>query len=642
MPSAVVHARPSSAAPPGSAIRFRIGLLALALMAVVRHAWALDISFINDDFLFLERARRSSFLANWNFDDALGNVYRPLTRNLYFWIGLRLFGREPGLYHAVNLGLFALGGVLLALVVERLTAIAFRLEGAARGRAAAAGLAAGLFFVLHPAAGTPASWVCGVQDLAAVDFVLAAILAHLAGRRVLAFLAYAAAVLSKETAALLFPLLVVWDWLVARTRLRQAVLRQVPAAAFFAVWLAVNRWLPWNDLGRTIHAPAGGGPSVLGRFDPETVLITLRALFLVEPWERLEWPHGGPATFAQILLCAMVLAMAGTLAAHGKQASAERKGIRGNRLAIAGFLLFAIGWLLSGVLPLIAVVSHFVYYAYYPALALSLLLGTATFIAIKRRIVSVAAAATIAALLLAGAGIAYHPALCDAHNIRRASTYLWRFRGDLVRLHPEFPGHSHLYFWNLPPWIGFQLADGPAIRVWYGDSTLTGRYLSTYAPALDHPSYFFGHDDGGNLVEIVRGLPDPGLAAPLPIYALSHTDLGATLAQAGEHEAAIVEWRKVLEADPNFSAALYNLGATLARRERYAEALPVLERAAALEPQAADIQLELGRAAAGVGRLAEAAAAFENFLRLSPESAQRGQVEEVLQAVRAAAAARGR
>ncbi len=202
---------------PPSAIRFRLGLLALAVAAVVRHAWAIDISFINDDFLFLERARTSSFLANWNFDDALGNVYRPLTRNLYFWAGLRLFGREPGLYHVVNLGLFALGGVLLALVVERLTAEPrFGSSGAARGRAEAAGLAAGLFFVLHPAAGTPASWVCGVQDLAAVDLVLATILAHLAGRRGLAFLAYAAAVLSKETAALLFPLLAAWDWLVAQ------------------------------------------------------------------------------------------------------------------------------------------------------------------------------------------------------------------------------------------------------------------------------------------------------------------------------------------------------------------------------------------------------------------------------------------
>ena len=63
-----------------------------------------------------------------------------------------------------------------------------------------------------------------------------------------------------------------------------------------------------------------------------------------------------------------------------------------------------------------------------------------------------------------------------------------------------------------------------------------------------------------------------------------------------------------------------------------------MERAAAIEPGAPDVQIELGRAAAGVGRLSQAAAAFEAFLRLSPESAQRGQVEEVLRAVRAAAA----
>src|SRR5688572_16356465 len=93
---------------PAMSRRFQLGLALLVLLALARYGWAIDVSFINDDFLFLERARTASFLDNWNFQDALGNVYRPLTRNLYFWLGCRLLGRDPAPYHWVNLTLVGL------------------------------------------------------------------------------------------------------------------------------------------------------------------------------------------------------------------------------------------------------------------------------------------------------------------------------------------------------------------------------------------------------------------------------------------------------------------------------------------------------------------------------------------------------
>ncbi len=625
--------------------RFVLGLACLVLLGLFRYGWAVGISFINDDFLFLERARTATFAENWNADDAIGNVYRPLTRNVYFWLGLRLGGRDPGPYHVVNLVVLAAGLVLMALTARRLLTAAFGLDEA---RASSAGLLAALLFTLHPAAGTPAAWVCGVQDLLAVDLALAAILAHLAGRRALSVLAFTAALLSKETAAFLFILLALWDWVVERAPLRRALLRQAPAAAIFAAWLVLNPWLPWNELGRTVHSRVPGEASLLGRFDLETIFVTLRSLALIEPAVAFSWPHDPLATAGQALAVAALLAIAfklllgsGVSPARRVQpgkpiepAARRQPGARG----VLGFFLFAILWSLSAILPLVTVISHFAYYAYYPALGLALLAVGLTIVVGMRpagRVPAAALAAAVAAALAAGDGRVHPAGLWDAHNIRRASAHLWNFRADLLKLHPALPESTRAYFWNIPYWIGFQLADGPALRVWYGNPSLSGHFLSTYTPDQQRPTLFFGHDDAMHLVEIVRGRPDPQLTTPPPIYAAAHTDLGSTLAGAGETEAAIIEWQKVLEVDPDFAAAAANLGMTLSRLGRAAEAAEVLAQAVVLEPEAADVRLDLGRAYLELGRYAEALTALEAYLALAPDAPERARIEHVIGELRA-------
>jgi tetratricopeptide (TPR) repeat protein len=428
---------------------------------------------------------------------------------------------------------------------------------------------------------------------------------------------------------------------VARTGWKRALGRQLPAAAGFGIWLIANPWLPWNELGRTIHAREPGRPSVLGRFDLMTMWIAVRSLFLVEPAERFTWPYGRLSTAVQAGLGAAVLGLAIGLAAHSS-ADSDRTRERGrSRLALLGLIGFAIAWTASGILPLVAIISHFVYYAFYPALGLSLAIGALGFAWPRRIWLGAAGVSAVALVFFLGAGIAYHPALCDAHNIRRASAHLWRFRSNLEQLHPTFPESARIYLWNLPPWIGFQLADGPAFRVWYGNPTLSGHFLSAYSPSPHRPTFFFGHDDEMNLIEIVKGRPDPGLADPPPIYTAAHNDLGATLSGVGEVEAALEEWRKVLEVDPDFIDSLANLGMTLTRLERNAEALPVLERAVALDPKAPDIRLTLGRVAFKLGQYRVALAQLETFLVLAPDYPARAEVEAVIAGLRADPAARG-
>lgn len=584
------------------------GFVLVGLLFLVRYAWVFDVSWVNEDFMFLERARGSGFLDNWNFEDALGGYYRPLTRNLYFWLGLRLAGHESAAYHGVNLAV-ALGGLaLFFLVARRMLAVACGAQ--AEGPA----LLATLLFAVHPAAGTPVAWISGIQDLLAIALGLGAMLAHLTGRRIAYPVLLAAALLAKETVIFIPAVLWLFDVCVERIPLARATQRQAGAMALVAVWAAGNRWLPWNDLGSRIHATELGRRNLVGRFDPGTVAFTLETLVLAEPATGFAWPYGALATAATIALAGGALAVIARLAWPP-----------GAGLALLPAVVF---WSLSSILPVIAVVSHFSYYAYYPALGASL--AAAVLLPAVRnaggrsgRLLLAALAVLSVASLLAAAGREHGGDHFDAHEVRRAARYLTAFRDDLARLHPAFPESARCYFWNIPAGLGFQLVERRALNVWFAVPGLEARLLSSYAPVARRRAFFFGHDEQGHLFEIVQGHPDPALAAPPPLYADALADLGTCLAQAGDMDAAVIEWQKALALDQAHPVVNANLGMVLVDRGEFAAAEPVLARAAMLAPENAEVRLYHGFALGNLGRYAAAKAEVEAYLSMTPDSTAR-------------------
>src|SRR5262249_8329946 len=64
----------------------------------------------------------------------------------------------------------------------------------------------------------------------------------------------------------------------------------------------------------------------------------------------------------------------------------------------------------------------------------------------------------------------------------RAGRILRSMRARLFELHPRLPPHSRLFFAELPNNIGLLAGDGPALRIWFDDSTLRGFYFSAYEP----------------------------------------------------------------------------------------------------------------------------------------------------------------
>jgi len=99
-------------------------------------------------------------------------------------------------------------------------------------------------------------------------------------------------------------------------------------------------------------------------------------------------------------------------------------------------------------------------------------------------------------------------------------------------------------------------------------------------------------------------------------------DYAAELAAKGQDEAAIAEWKKALEINPDDPMANNNLGAHLLKRGQLDEALPYFEKAANFKPDYADAQNNLGIVLLQRGRLGEAIEHLEKAEEINPRNTQ--------------------
>ena len=101
--------------------------------------------------------------------------------------------------------------------------------------------------------------------------------------------------------------------------------------------------------------------------------------------------------------------------------------------------------------------------------------------------------------------------------------------------------------------------------------------------------------------------------------ASAHTNMGHTLWDKGDNDAAIGEFSQAITLDEAQDSAHWGWGAVLYNKEDYQGALPHLERAAALGPNSALYQVWLGACYMALERYPEARTALERSLQLDPE-----------------------
>ena len=175
-----------------------LGALAIIVLTLLAYRALPPRPFAADDFQWLLGARTLSFdeMVRSAFDFNQSHFFRPLVW-VVFWTQEKLFGITPHGYHAVSLVLHLANAALVGLLVWRL----------ARHSGQTALLAAALV-ALHPAPFEAVVWVSAQSELLATLWLLLMLHAWVGQRVLLASLFLALALLTKESAIIGLPLLV--------------------------------------------------------------------------------------------------------------------------------------------------------------------------------------------------------------------------------------------------------------------------------------------------------------------------------------------------------------------------------------------------------------------------------------------------
>ena len=107
-----------------------------------------------------------------------------------------------------------------------------------------------------------------------------------------------------------------------------------------------------------------------------------------------------------------------------------------------------------------------------------------------------------------------------------------------------------------------------------------------------------------------------------PDYAEAEMNVGVILLQKGDIDGAINHTKKAVQIDPNYFEAEYNLGNLLQQRGQPDEAIPHYRSALSVRPNYAEAHNSLGVALAEKGELSGAIVEFEEALRLKPDYAE--------------------
>jgi hypothetical protein len=427
----------------------------------------LGAGFINDDYLFLEQVRRHGLLGALAEPGGLANYFRPLSREVWFALLAPLSGGGPVLFHIAQLLVFAAALVLLADLLSAFVP--------AQGRRVAPAVMAGVaWFALLPLQRVILTWVSCSQDLLALVGVLASVACFRRGRRVPAIVAYAAAVLAKESALPLPAVLFVWAWRVEGATPRDAFRRVAPFALAALPW-AIGEWV--------LRQHSTGAATLVFHADH----LAAAFVHLAQSLAGIEHARGWLDSWAAARPSALAFALL-ALAAVWLPERADTASAPARHTPARGGTAFGIAWLAGFTLP-VWPVAYF-WSSYYFTLAA---VGAAVLVTLLARRVARWSWIALAGALLwwhaAGVsapafGIANDPWLGTSHftpyYLERAAALSNRLRASLTRSLPKVVTGTRFFFASIPSWAGFQTGNGPNIRQLYHDDSLESHFYSEF------------------------------------------------------------------------------------------------------------------------------------------------------------------
>jgi tetratricopeptide (TPR) repeat protein len=112
------------------------------------------------------------------------------------------------------------------------------------------------------------------------------------------------------------------------------------------------------------------------------------------------------------------------------------------------------------------------------------------------------------------------------------------------------------------------------------------------------------------------------LLASITHYAEAQFNMGQTLWQAGQQQAAVSHYEQALRIDPSLTYAHVHLGIALSRLGKNQDALAQLMEALRLSPDSPEVHNDLGDALLQADRLPEAIEHYEHALQIRPDYAE--------------------
>lgn len=198
---------------PVASLNERLRIALLLVLAILPYTDTVRSNFVFDDEIYITGNRQVTHPSLHSlFSAPTNNVFRPVTFAAFALEG-KVGNWRPFLFHVANVLLHALVTLLLYLVFRKLlervphaTTIAF---------------AASLLYAVHPIHAEVVAWAAAQSELLAAGFLLAAWLLHLHDRPVFASISFVLALLAKESALALLPLVFVGDHL--RNKFKRAL-----------------------------------------------------------------------------------------------------------------------------------------------------------------------------------------------------------------------------------------------------------------------------------------------------------------------------------------------------------------------------------------------------------------------------------
>jgi tetratricopeptide (TPR) repeat protein len=577
-----------------------VRLLAAAILvaaALVAYHGSLAVPFFFDDHGAI--THNPSIREWWRLDrvlvppgDGAGMAGRPVV-NASLAFNYALGGTNPWGYHAFNLTLHALSGLVLFGLARR-TLLTAPLRGPFGDAATPLAFLIALLWTVHPL--QTESVTCVIQRtellvgffylLTLYAFVRAAEAPRSRGWSGLALAAGALGMASKEVMVSAPLLVFLYDRTFIAGSFREAWRQRgrlhLGVAATWLV-LAVLLW----QMGGTRGAAAGFGLGVTWwsyAFKQCEAIVTYLSLAV--------WPHPlvidyGTEVITDPGRVAPQIAVIGALAL-GTFAALRWRPVEG----FLGFWFCALLAPSSSVVPLITqtVAEHRMYLP----LAAVVALGVAGVHRIFGRAGYVVAG--LAAIALTAGTIARNRVLQD-------ELALWA--ETIVRVPSNPRAHASL---------GLALLDR-------GSATEAIPHFQR-ALALD-PRAFATEQNLGNAYFKLGRLAEAEarfrrVVELDPTFASGYNNLGATLLERGDFDGALAAFATALRLEPNHTGAHQNSARALFALGRFAEAVPLYERVQQARPDSPDAHYDLGLALARAGDIDRAKRHFSTALRLRP------------------------